>query len=269
MRISGTAIAALSVVALSGLVVPGATAQTRESFHGYTAFPESAEAMQAIIDERDLHGATQAYLWGMSIATMLAWEEANLKVGDYLDLVTYITPDQKRDIITANATTPYAVAYVDLSKTNGMIIVDVPAGPVGGLINDGQMRNIVDFGLAGPDQGKGGKYLILGPGAQKPAGHGADFVYHSKSNLLFTGFRVLGGDDAVRDSLFGAYKLHEPGKPSPTRVISIGTTPYRGSNLRGMDYWKELHAFMQREVFGPEDAMALQFLKRSATMPTI
>ena len=229
---------------------------------GYQVFPTDPADMQSILDTRDLHGGTQAYLWSMSIATMLAWEEANLKVGDYMDLVLYVTPYEKRDIITANATTPYAVAFADLNRTNGMVEIEVPAGPVGGLVNDGQMRSVVDLGLAGPDKGNGGTYLILGPGVEEPANHEADFVVRSKSNFLFTGFRVLAGDDAQRDALFAGYKLKAVGKPSPTRVVAIGDTPYRGSNLRGMDHWRELHGYMQREIFGPADSMALQFLAR-------
>ena len=141
----------------------------RETFDGYATFPTDPAIMQNILDEKDLHGGTQAYLWSMSIATMLAWEEANLKVADHLDLVLYVTPAEKRDIITANATTPYAVAYADLTKTGGMVEITVPAGPVGGIINDGQMRHVVDLGLAGPDKGKGGKYLIVGPGVKEPS----------------------------------------------------------------------------------------------------
>jgi len=40
--------------------------QPRESFNGYLAYPNDMEEMQARIDERDLHGATQAYLWSMA-----------------------------------------------------------------------------------------------------------------------------------------------------------------------------------------------------------
>lgn len=252
----------LSMIVLSCSNVSENNTEPRESFNGYQPFPQDPNEMQARIDERDLHGATQAYLWSMNIATVLAWEEANLKVGDHLDLVTYITPEEKRDVITANATTPYAVAYADLSKTDGMVEIVVPAGPVGGLVNDGQMRSVVDLGLAGPDQGKGGRYLILGPGVEEPTNHSADYVVRSKSNLLLTGFRVLAGDEEQRESLFKAYKMNAFGKPSTTRLLSIGDTPYRGSNLRGMDHWIELHNHMQREQFGLEDAMALQFLKR-------
>ena len=252
----------VTVLVMIGLTGCAGAGRDRESFNGYQAFPDDPDEMQARIDERDLHGATQAYIWSMSMATVLAWEEASLMVADYHDLVTYITPEDKRDIITSNATTPYAVAYADLSRTDGMVEIVVPGGPVGGLVNDGQMRSVVDLGLAGPDQGQGGKYLILAPGVEEPADHDADFVVRSKSNLLLTGFRVLQGDEEQRQTLFEAYKLSGFGKPSTTKVVPIGDAPYRGCNLRGMDHWKELHAFMHRESFGPEDAMALTFLKR-------
>jgi hypothetical protein len=234
----------------------------RDSFDGYLAYPNDTDAMQARIDERDLHGATQAYLWSMSMVPMFGWEGASLEVGDHLDLVTYVTPEEKGELLTANATTPYAVAAADLTKTDGMVEIVVPPGPVGGLVNDGQMRHVVDLGLAGPDRGAGGRYLILGPEAEEPENHNADYVYRSKSNLLIAGFRVLAGDTEERDALFHAYKMNAVGQPSPTRVISIGDAPYRTYNARGIEYWIELHAHMQREHFGPEDAMALQFLKR-------
>jgi hypothetical protein len=33
-----------------------------------------------------------------------------------------------------------------------------------GIIDDFWFRYVADFGMAGPDRGKGGKYLILPPG---------------------------------------------------------------------------------------------------------
>ena len=58
-------------------------AEARESFEGYNPYPSDPSEFQSVIDARDLHGATQAYLWSVSMATVLAWEEANLKVADY------------------------------------------------------------------------------------------------------------------------------------------------------------------------------------------
>jgi hypothetical protein len=58
---------------------------------------------------------------------------------------------------TTNVTTPYSIGYQDL--TNGSLVIDLPPGAVAGSINDFWQRAITDLGFAGPDQGKGGKYV--------------------------------------------------------------------------------------------------------------
>ena len=115
----------------------------------------------------------------MAIASMLAWEEANLKVADHLDLVLYVTPEEKRDILTANATTPYAIAFVDLTMTGGMVDITVPSGPVGVLVNYSQLRSVVLLGLARPDRLTGGIFLILVPASALPSNTTPDFVLRS------------------------------------------------------------------------------------------
>ena len=42
-------------------------------------------------------------------------------------------------------------------------MVEIPPGPIVGLIDDFWQRSITDLGLPGPDAGKGGKFLILPP----------------------------------------------------------------------------------------------------------
>ena len=235
----------------------------RESFKGYQTFPSDKKELAAIVRERDLHGATQAYMWTMAWATNRAWMEANLKVAGLGDFVTYVTPFEKREIITSNMTTPYAVAFLNLRKMEGGIAeVYIPAGPTAGTINDMQMRPIADTGLVGKDKGKGAKYLIVGPEGVEPENHGADFVVSSKTNLLWIGIRVLDPDETVRDRIFAECKINEFGKPSKTKVVSIGNTTYRGSNQRGMAHWEEFHWIMQQEPFGREDAPFLEFLRR-------
>ena len=237
--------------------------QKRESYEGYQTFPDDKQELLDIIRERDLHGATQAYMWTMAWATNYAWMEANLKVAGMGNFVTYVTPHEKRDIITSNMTTPYAVAFINLREfVDGVAEVYVPAGPTAGIINDMQMRLIADTGQVGADQGKGATYLIVGPEGKEPKQHDADFVVHSKTNLLWIGTRVLIDDEEVRNRIFSEYKINEVGKPPTTKVVSIGNTKYRGSNLRGMAHWKEFHWIMQQEPFNEEDAPFLEFLRR-------
>lgn len=239
------------------------TVASRDTFDGYTTYPANKTELENIIRERDLYGATQAYMWTMAWATNYAWMEGNLKVADMGDFVTYITPFEKREIITSNLTTPYATAYINLRDFSGNVAdVYVPAGQTAGIINDVQMRLIADTGLVGTDKGIGAKYLIIGPDGEVPNTHDADFVVHSKTNLLWIGTRVLDPDETVRERTFSEYKINEIGKPSNTQVVSIGGADYRGSNLRGMDHWKEFHWMMQQEPFNTEDAPFLEFLRR-------
>jgi hypothetical protein len=215
-----------------------------------------------VLYQRDLHGATQAYLWGQSLATSYAFMDGNLRVADYMDYVTYTTPFEKRFIITSNLATPYMVSTINLKQAGGLVMLTVPKGPTGGIINDLQMRNISDTGLAGPDEGRGGDYLIVGPGVQLPENHGADYVVYSNTNKIWLGTRLLSVDPEENQRMRSESKIAAFGKPSKTKIVSIGDTEYRGWARFGINYWKDLHEMIQDEPMGNEDAMALEFLKR-------
>jgi hypothetical protein len=97
----------------------------------------SKETLETLLDNMDFHGATQAYLWGIPITS-----NANLQ--HYIDnvfkvrqgeLLETTTVDEKRGILTANATTPYIIGTVNLEKT-GPFVIDVPEGKTGGLVDD-------------------------------------------------------------------------------------------------------------------------------------
>jgi hypothetical protein len=63
--------------------------------------------------------------------------------------------------LTGNNTTIYAILFVDLAK-DGPVVIDSPAGAYG-VIDDFWQRPIVEVGPFGPDNGKGGKFLLLPP----------------------------------------------------------------------------------------------------------
>ena len=47
----------------------------------------------------------------------------------------------------------------------GPIVVEMPAGPLIGVVNDADGRVVMDLGLYGPDEGRGGRHVIV------PSGH--------------------------------------------------------------------------------------------------
>lgn len=62
--------------------------------------------------------------------------------------------------LTGNTDTVYCMVFLDL-ETDGPTVVEIPPGCGPGTVDDAFFRFVVDMGAPGPDQGKGGKYLIL------------------------------------------------------------------------------------------------------------
>ncbi len=63
---------------------------------------------------------------------------------------------------TLNSDTPYGSATLDVSQ--GPMVIEVPAGPYIGLVDDHNQGWVMDLGLPGPNAGKGDKVLIVPPG---------------------------------------------------------------------------------------------------------
>ena len=70
--------------------------------------------------------------------------------------------DAQTLLLTPNSETVYGMTYLDL-KTDGPTVCEVAPGMLG-LVNDMWMREVANIGPAGPDQGRGGRFLFLPPG---------------------------------------------------------------------------------------------------------
>lgn len=96
-----------------------------------------------------------------------------------------------------NSDVLYAMSYVDLGK-DGPLVMEAPP-ELQGILLDYWQRPIPvdggkffgDVGLAGPDGGKGGKFLLLPPGYEGPVPEGY-FAYRSGTyNVFIFPARVL------------------------------------------------------------------------------
>jgi hypothetical protein len=100
-------------------------------------------------------------------------------------------------VTTPNSDCLYAMGYVNIAK-DGPIVVEVPPKnqgilddfyqrPLSGPVIDGRTF-AGDFGFAGPDGGKGGKYLIVpwDYKGREPEGY---YVYRSRTNNVFVFYR--------------------------------------------------------------------------------
>lgn len=64
--------------------------------------------------------------------------------------------DSKTLFFTPNTESVYAMTWLDLN--NGPVVMETPPNVLG-FIDDHWFHYVTDFGNAGPDKGKGGKYL--------------------------------------------------------------------------------------------------------------
>src|ERR1700712_690473 len=81
-----------------------------------------------LYEELDFQQATQAYLWSLPLVSYAQWEKEfhdklGARNGDLMVLTSY---EDKLGVITANATTPYILGFVDLNETGPLVIALPP-----------------------------------------------------------------------------------------------------------------------------------------------
>jgi hypothetical protein len=125
-------------------------------------------------------------------------------------------------------------------------------------------QTLRDLGVVGPDQGKGGKYLVLPPGHEKVEPKGC-FVVSSPSRVVFGGVRLLGADKekAIAELVPGiktyAWSPAAAGAPTPVRLA--GDEKWSQMPPHGMAYWQSLNEFIQREPVMERDRLILAQLR--------
>lgn len=244
----------------------GAETETRIGPLGLNpqGLPDQA-AIDSLYAERDFQRACQAYLWALPIVAYGQWQNQHETVfgaGDG-DIVKYVSVRDKLGLITANATTPYVLGFANTART-GPLIVEVPAGEIAGGCGDFWEHSVCDFGLTGPDKGKGGRFLILGPGQEPPAGVKFEYEVRSPTFNVFHAFRILTTDAAQGARILKAYQVYpakDAASPPKTRVITPDGRPWSGTQPRGMAYWERLNEYLQIEPVKEEDRLFMAMLK--------
>ena len=158
------------------------------TLHYFDGVP-SEKSTEAIYDYLDTSRAVNAFLNSIPALSMNALREGQAAMG--ADTCNKICiwdnlMDSKTILLTGNTSTMYAVGFMDLLK-DGPTVIDLPAGMLG-ILDDMAFHYMVDLGVAGPDKGKGGKYLVLPPGYKGdiPKGY---FVVPSKTSGVWVFMR--------------------------------------------------------------------------------
>jgi hypothetical protein len=96
------------------------------SFEG--GYP-SQGTVEKLYEEMDFQRAVQAYLWAIPLIGFAQWQEEHENVFGAKDgdVVYYMSYRDKLGLLTSNATTPYIIGFLNLSRT-GPLVIDYPAG---------------------------------------------------------------------------------------------------------------------------------------------
>jgi hypothetical protein len=217
-----------------------------------------------LFDEMDFQRAVQAYLWALPMIGAAQWQNEQhdkFGAGD-LDYVDYLDFKDKLGLLTANATTPYSIAFLNLAKT-GPLVVEIPAGAIAGGILDVWQRPITDTGALGPEKSKGGKFLILGPNDpnMKPEGY---YLFRSPTNNIWSGQRGLDPDKAKAAALLGELRNYPYAERDNPKTVSKHIRPegrkWSGTQPGGLAYWEVVARVINEEPANERDRITLATL---------
>ncbi len=135
----------------------------------------SPEAATKLLEFRTLYRAVEVFQTHIPALSMYQFrvglrDDLGIRepwhVAIYEDLL-----DSRSILLTPNSETVYITTFLDL-KRYGPTVVEVPPKMLG-TFDDMWMRWIIDVGPTGPDQGEGGRFLILPPdfGGDAPSGY--------------------------------------------------------------------------------------------------
>ncbi len=222
------------------------------------------ETAQKVYDNLDLQRGVQAYLNSIQIASMYGMRKGILDFGpaNTTALLFETLMDSKALWLTPNTTSVYMTSWLEL-KDEPMVIETPPN--VLGIIDDHWFHYVTDFGNAGPDKGKGGKFLILPPGYKGEVPNG----YHiARTNtygnwVIWRGFQKDGDPApavATTKKLFRMYPLSQ--KDNPPKMNFVNVSGKFNNTIHRMDYgiFEEINEVVQAEPSEGQDPEILGLL---------
>ena len=140
------------------------TVQTRiGTLEFFDGLPDDA-TIQKVYDNLDFVRGVEAFLLGMPAASIQAMRRGYIEAGFPPNQgfgISESLADARSLFLTPNTVVVYCWGNIDVK--DGPMVLQVPPGVLG-ILNDAHFRFVTDLGVAGPDQGKGGKYLVVPPG---------------------------------------------------------------------------------------------------------
>ena len=226
----------------------------------------TAKTVETVYDYLDRSRAVNVYINSIPALSVNALREGQAAAGCVASNEVCIWDslmDSTSLILTGNTSTMYAIGFLDLQK-DGPTVIDLPPGMLG-VLDDMAFQYMTDLGVAGPDKGKGGKFLVLPPDYKGdiPKGY---FVVPSKTNgvwLFMRGYldksmpikkAIPAASANIRNTL-KVYPLASKNNPPSMKFVNLSGTAINGILPNDFSAYEKLHALIQTEpddFLGPE-----------------
>ena len=119
------------------------------------------------------------------------------------------------------------------------------------VVDDFWFRYVADMGIAGPDQGTGGKYLFLPPDYDGEAPDGY-FTYRCPTFTNWAILRALGGVPAIKSTKI--YPLAQADSPDENVFLNIAELAFNTVHANDFSFYEELDELVQEEPVEALDA---------------
>ena len=215
----------------------------------------TAETVEDVYDYLDRSRAVNVFLNSLPAISMYTLREGQAGIGaDASNKIAIwdTLMDSTTLLLTGNTSTMYAVGFLDLAK-DGPTVIALPPRMLG-VLDDMAFHYMTDLGVAGPDQGKGGKFLVLPPGYKGDVPDGY-FVVPSKTNgvWVFTRGYIDKGIKAASENIRNNLKVYPLAKKdNPPTMEFINVSGKKMNTILPNDYtfFEKLHDLIQQE---PDD----------------
>jgi hypothetical protein len=227
--------------------------ETRLGTLRFTDGAPDAKTAELAYDNLDFMRGVEAFLDGIPAASIYAMCKGLADVGvDQQTVGIFETLMDARSLyLTPNSTTVYVTHCYDLE--NGPIVLEASPGLLGPM-DDAYFRHVTDIGFTGPDQGKGGKYLLVGPGYEGDLPKEGYFIIHSPTYTTWQLTRafVKDGDLAatargVKDTM-RVYPWAQRENPPKTRFINLSGLKMNTIHANDFTFYEEINAVIQKEA---------------------
>jgi len=212
----------------------------------------------AVYDYVDRARAVQMYITMMPAVSTYSLRQGSKDVGmgeAHQVVLWEQLGDSKSQVLTYNNTSLYTWSFLDLEK-DGPTVIELPPDQLG-ILDDGNMRYLSDMGAAGPDKGKGGKYLVLPPGYKGDVPDGY-FVVKSTSYVVWNFMRgyvrgsvtnpadVKKAADNIKNNL-KVYPLAKKDNPPKMAFKNMTGVYYNTIPPNDFSYFERLNEIIQKE----------------------